>query len=271
MSELYAIALGIVQGLTEFLPVSSSGHLAIFNLVFPNQGGSMDFTFLLHVATLLATLIYFRKDIWDMLKSLLPKNKDMVKERKMLFYLLIATVITGPIGLLLEPRLDAFSSNLLVLGVAYLITTVVLAAAEYFSEKSARVEPFEMGPVRAALVGLAQGIAVIPGISRSGSTIAGGMAIGLNRAEATRFSFLLVIPIILAGALKDGFDLVQGYLVLPGFIPSALGFLAAFIAGYFAIAVMVELVKRIKLYWFAAYTAILGVVLLSLNFFNIYG
>lgn len=265
MGLLQGLIMGIVQGLTEFLPVSSSGHLALLNLVFTQSGG-IDFTFLLHLGTLLATIIYFRQDIGSMLQSLLPKNKHMVEERKLFFYLMVATAVTGPLGLLLEPKLDAFSESLLVLGFAYLGTTVVLSAAEYFTGKRDSIEISKMGWFRAALVGLAQGIAVIPGLSRSGATIAGGMGVGLSREKATRFSFLLAIPIIVAGALKDGVDLAQGQLALPGLWVCVIGFIASAVFGYIAIAVMIDLVKRIKLYWFAAYTAVLGTVLLVLHF-----
>lgn len=265
MGLFQGLIMGIVQGLTEFLPVSSSGHLALLNLVFTQNGG-IDFTFLLHLGTFLATVVYFRHDLADMLRSLLPKNKHMVEERRLFLYLMIATAITGPIGLVLEPKLDAFASSLLVLGIAYLVTTVVLASAEYFTGMREGIEVSEMGWGRAAFIGLAQGIAVIPGISRSGATIAGGMTAGLNREKATRFSFLLALPIIAAGALMDGVDLVQGQLALPGFWVCAVGFVASAIFGYIAIAVMIDLVKRIKLYWFAAYTAVLGIILLALHF-----
>ena len=265
MSIIESLVLGIVQGLTEFLPVSSSGHLALLNLLFGSTKGSIDFTLLLHIGTLLATFIFFWRDIVDLLKSLLPRNKHMVGERKMVLALLVASAVTGPIGLILEPKLDALSTSLLALGIAYLCTTVILCAAEYFTGNKGARTPENMGVVRAAVVGLIQGIAVVPGISRSGSTIAGGMAIGLNREKATRFSFLLAIPIIAAGGLKDGIDALQGQVILPSTLVCVVGFLASAIAGYFAIRFMVNLVKKIKLYWFAGYTAILGVVLLALH------
>lgn len=266
MSVFQALVMGIVQGLTEFLPVSSSGHLAILNLLFKSSDGSIDFTLLLHLGTLVATLIFFWKDIVALLSSLLPKNKNMVGERRMLLALLIATAVTGPIGLLLEPKLNALSSSLLALGIAYLGTSLILCGAEYFTKNKEKVTPENMGIARAALVGLFQGVAVVPGISRSGSTIAGGMMAGLNREKATRFSFLLAIPIIAVGGLKDALDAFQGQIVLPNAFICIIGFVASLIAGYLAIRFMVDLVKRIKLYWFAGYTAILGVVLLVLHF-----
>lgn len=266
MDLLISAFMGILQGLTEFLPVSSSGHLAIFNYFFPDAGGSIDFTFLLHIATLFAILVYFRQDLINMLRSLLPKNKDMKQERKMFLYLIIATAVTGPLALFLEPKLEALSSSLLVLGLAYIGTTLLLVAAEYFTGEKASRDAEEIGGWQAAFVGFAQGAAVLPGLSRSGTTIAAGMAMGLSRAQAARFSFLLIIPIVVAGALRDALDLVQGELMLPGFWASLIGFLAAAISGYFAIVFMIDVVKKIKLYWFAAYTALLAVILLGIYF-----
>lgn len=264
MSVVESLILGIVQGLTEFLPVSSSGHLAILNLIFGSTEGAIDFTLLLHVGTLLATFVFFWRDIIDLLKSLLPKNKHMVAERKMVLAILVATAVTGPIGLLLEPQLDVLSTSLLALGVGYVITTGMLCAAEYFTGNKGTRTPENMGVARAAIVGLIQGIAVVPGISRSGSTIAGGMAVGLSREKATRYSFLLAIPVIMAGALKDGVHVLRGEIMLPSPLICIVGFVAATVAGYFAILFMVDLVKKIKLYWFAGYTAFLGTVLIVL-------
>lgn len=270
MSVIESLILGIVQGLTEFLPVSSSGHLAILNLIFGSTEGGLDFTLLLHVGTLLATFAFFWRDILDLLKSLLPKNKHMVAERRMVLAILVATAVTGPIGLLLEPKLDALSTSLLALGIGYFVTTIMLCAAEYFTGNKGTRTPENMGVVRAAIVGLIQGIAVVPGISRSGSTIAGGMAVGLSREKATRYSFLLAIPVILAGALKDGINVIQGEIVLPSALICIVGFVASTIAGYFAILFMVDLVKKIKLYWFAGYTAILGTVLVVLYYIGLH-
>lgn len=262
MSPVQSLILGIVQGFTEFLPVSSSGHLAILNLVFGAKDGGIDFSFFLHVATLLATFAYFWRDILEMLQSLLPQNKHMVAQRKTVLYIVVACLITGPIGLLIEPELEFMSGSLLFLGCAYIVTTVVLCSAEYFTNHKARLETENLGPLRAAGVGLAQGLAVIPGVSRSGSTIAGGMAMGLSREAATRFSFLLGMPIIIVGALKDGIDLAQGQIVLPSFWVSVIGFVAAAVSGYIAIAWMIKLVKHVKLYWFALYTGLLGIGLI---------
>lgn len=268
MSLFESLVMGIIQGLTEFLPVSSSGHLALLGMIFSGSS-SIDFTFLLHIGTFLATIVFFRHELVAMIKSLAPKNKHMKGERHMVLALIIATAVTGPIGLILEPKLDKFSNSLVMLGCSFLLTTVVLSAAEFFSGNRGKRDPFTMSYWRAAFIGLAQGIAVLPGLSRSGATIAGGMGIGLSREKATRFSFFLALPIIFVGALKDGVALAAGELVLPGFWICLVGFVASFVAGYLAIRFMIDLVRRVKLYWFAGYTAVLGIVLLVLHFTGI--
>ena len=268
MTFLQSLIMGVVQGLAEFLPVSSSGHLALLDLLFHIKDGGIAFSVLLHVGTLLAAIVYFRKDIFDLLRSLAPKNKEMKAERRMVLYILIVTLVTGPIGLLFNGPMDALSKNLVVLGLCFIGTTVVLSAAEYFTHNSGKREPESLGPVRAAFIGLVQGIAVLPGLSRSGTTIAGGMATGMSREKATRFSFLISLPIIASAALLDGIHVLKGTATLPSASICLVGFIASAVAGYFAIAFMIDLVKRVKLYWFAGYTFILGTLLLVLHFFG---
>lgn len=268
MTFLQSLIMGVVQGLAEFLPVSSSGHLALLDMFFPIKDGGIAFSVLLHVGTLVAAIVYFRKDIFDLLRSLSPKNKEMKAERRTVLSILIVTLVTAPIGLLFNGPMDALSKNLVVLGLCFIGTTVVLSAAEYFTHNSGKREPESLGPVRAAFIGLVQGLAVLPGLSRAGMTIAGGMATGMSREKATRFSFLVSLPIIAAAALLDGLHVIKGTAVLPSASICAVGFIASAVAGYFAIAIMIDLVKRIKLYWFAGYTFILGVILLALHFFG---
>jgi undecaprenyl-diphosphatase len=265
---LYAAALGLAQGLTEFLPVSSSGHLSLLNLVFGvNAKSGLEFTFFLHIATLIASLIFFRHDIAELVRAWFPKNKATMRpQRRLSLYLIVGCLITGPMGLLLEDTLGFVAGNYLLLGLAFLLTTVVLCLAEYLTQRLPQRKPTDMGYICAALTGFAQGCAVIPGFSRSGATIAGGMMVGLSRKEATRYSFLLGVPIIIAGAAKDGIDLLGGQLVLPPLGVSALGFVVAGISGYFAISWMLKFVQNTQLYWFAAYTAVVGAVLIVLYF-----
>ncbi|MDR1412323.1 MAG: undecaprenyl-diphosphate phosphatase [Actinomycetes bacterium] len=277
---LYSACLGLAQGLTEFLPVSSSGHLSLLNLLFGVNGEEgLEFTFFLHIATLIAALIYFRRDIARLVRAWAPAHRhDMADRRRVGVFILIGCLVTGPMGLLLEDKLGAIADNYLFLGCAFLLTTIVLCVAEILTNRreeqerrahhkaAAPVTSSNMGMLCAALTGFAQGCAVIPGFSRSGATIAGGMMVGLSRKEATRYSFLLGLPIIAAGAVKDGLGLLNGSLVLPPFGISLTGFIIAGVSGYLAIAVMLHFVQNTQLYWFAAYTAAVGIILIVISF-----
>jgi undecaprenyl-diphosphatase len=263
---LVAAIVGLVQGLTEFLPISSSGHLAILNLIFGKDvAGGVSYTFFLHIATLIAAVIYFAGDLRDLLVCWLPKNKDMVKARKLFVMLVVACLVTAPIGLALDGYLEDLSDSLVWLAVGFFATTAVLCAAEFFSRRLQSEKLSALKLPQAALIGLFQGIAVVPGLSRSGATISGGLMAGLKKAEATRFAFLVGLPIIALGALKDGVELLRGQLVLPPWPVTMLGFLVAALSGYLAISWMIARLKKIDLYWFGAYTALLGVVLLSIH------
>ncbi|MCL2819078.1 MAG: undecaprenyl-diphosphate phosphatase [Actinomycetia bacterium] len=267
MPYLVTIIVGLVQGLTEFLPVSSSGHLAILNLIFGKDvAGGVSFTFFLHIATLIAALIYFWDDIRDLLVCWLPGNKDMTEARRLFIMLIVACLVTGPLGLLLESRLEAMSDSLVWIACGFLMTTVVLCAAEWISRAHQKGKLDSLGIPQAGLIGLFQGIAVVPGLSRSGATISGGLLAGLSKSAATRFAFLVGLPIIALGALKDGIELLRGDLILPAWPISLLGFVVAGISGYLAISWMISSLKKTKLYWFAAYTALLGVILLVVWF-----
>jgi undecaprenyl-diphosphatase len=197
----------------------------------------------------------------------------MAADRRVGIYLLIGCAVTGPMGLLLEDKLGFIAGNYRYLGIAFLLTTVVLCLAEYLTLRRQRAhtkesELAQMGWLCAAFVGFTQGCAVIPGLSRSGSTIAGGMSVGLSRKEATRYSFMLSLPIIVAGAARDGLGLMTGSLVLPPLGVSILGFVVAGVSGYFAIVWMLRLVQNTQLYWFAAYTAAVGMLLIGISFIH---
>lgn len=265
----YAIIMAIVQGITEFIPVSSSGQLSILNLLFDGDPqAAMDFYFFLHIPTLIAAIVYFRTDIRDIVLSLLPKNAEsMTAERRTAVFLVISMLITGPMGLLLAGHLAGFSSNLLVLGLAFGVTAIMLLTSEYALGKlnlQRTMDKLTWG--RAAFIGFVQGLAVIPGISRSGSTIAAGLWMGLSRVQATRYSFLLTIPIIVAGSLRDTIRWAQGTLILPNFWISAVSFIIAGVIGYLTIAWMIRLVSKTSLNYFALYAALLGAVLVVLYF-----
>ena len=262
MGILEAIVLGITQGITEFLPISSDGHLALVYAAL-GKDPSLTFEVFLHVATLLAMVVYFRADIWRLLTSLTPSGSDRPDDRRLVLLIVIGTAVSGVIALVLSPYVEPLAASLAWVGVFFLATAALLALGEFLSS---RVLPTasaaKLPPWKAATVGVWQGLAVLPGLSRSGSTIAGSMIAGLDRESAARFSFLLGIPIITLAALKDVADLVGGRATLPGVGPSIAGFVAAAAAGYLAIALLLEFVKRYSLYWFAAYTGVLGTAIL---------
>jgi len=262
-----AIILGIVQGLTEFLPISSDGHLAITYRLL-GESPNLSFEVFLHAATLLAMFWYFRHDVIELAASLLPRNAERKSERRLVLYLVIGTAVSAVIALVLGPNLEAFSENMVIVALGFYVTTILLVIAEALTHGEAKVaSPDRLKPLSVAVIAVFQGIAAMPGVSRSGSTIAGSMLFGLKRDQAARFSFLLGIPIITLAALKDGLDVIQGTSHLPGSVPVlALGFIASGLCGYFAIWGLLRFVKNHPLYWFAAYTGVLGTVILVLNF-----
>jgi undecaprenyl-diphosphatase len=261
--------MAVVQGLTEFIPISSSGQLSILNMFFDGDPqAAVDFYFFLHIPTTIAAIVYFRNDIKDFLISWLPKNKEsMPGERRTTLFLIISMFVTGVIGLLFAGHLADLSSNLLVLGIMFLVTAVMLVSSEYTLQKSKLHRTMDkLTPTRAALIGLFQGLAIFPGISRSGATIAGGLWMGLTRVQATRYSFLLLIPVVIAGSLRDIVRLVQGTLILPSTLILIVTFVIAGVVGYLTIAGMIKLVSKTSLNWFAVYAVVLGLVLITLYF-----
>ena len=265
----YALVMSIVQGLTEFVPISSSGQLSILNMFFgEDPQAAIDFYFFLHIPTTIAAILYFRKDIAKFLISWLPKNaENMAAERRTTVFLIVSMIVTGSLGLAFASRLDFLSSNLLVLGIAFMVTSVMLVVSERTFQKAKHHRTMDKLTFwRAAGIGFIQGFAVIPGISRSGATIAGGLWMGLSRVQATRYSFLLLIPIVIAGSLRDIVRMVQGDLILPSFWISVTSFVLTGVVGYLTIAWMIRLVSKTSLNWFALYCVFLGIVLIVLNF-----
>lgn len=263
MTVIQAAILGVVQGLTEFLPISSDGHLAV---TYRLMGASPNLSFevFLHAATLIAMLTYFWPDVVRLLSSLLPKNSHRVADRRVVLLIAIATVVSGCLALVLGKVIEQLSASMLAVALGFLGTTTLLVIAEIADRKGPSLEgPDSLGFASVGMVGFLQGLAVLPGLSRSGSTIAGGMFFGLSREDAARFGFLLGIPIIALASAKDTLDVVQGASHLPGSpLALAIGFLAAGLSGYAAIWGLLKFVKNHSLYWFAAYTGVLGAVML---------
>ena len=259
MGILEAIILGIIQGLTEFLPVSSSGHLELGKALFGEDGIPKEgllFSVALHAATALSTIVIYRKDILDLIKGLLQfKWND---ETKYITKIVISMAPILVIGLLFEEDLEAlFSGNVLLVGAMLLVTAALLFYTHRVGSRKGSITY-----KNSLAIGLSQAIAILPGISRSGSTIATALLLGVSKEKAAKFSFLMVLPPILgAAALK-----LKKYLEAPAdnqtmeAFPLTLGFIAAFVAGLFACSWMIKIVNRSKLSYFAAYCAIVGVI-----------
>ena len=259
MDWLEAMGLGRIQGLTEFLPVSSSGHLQIFNAIFGIQGEeNLTFAVVVHAATVCSTIVVLRKEVAALLAGLFrfKWNEETIYITK----IVISMIPVGIVGFFFKDYVEAlFGSGLMVVGGALLVTAALLAFAYYAKPRVKTKISFK----DAFIIGLAQACAVIPGLSRSGSTIATGILLGNNKENVAKFSFLMVLVPILGEALLDlmkgGFSQGQS-----GITTSALlvGFISAFLSGYIACSWMLNLVKKGKLIWFAVYCLIVGVVLL---------
>lgn len=264
MGALDALILGIIQGLTEFLPVSSSGHLELAKALLGTEGvpkEQLTFTVVLHFATALSTMVIFRKDIFELLKGLFNKKDHSARHfsGKIILSMIPAVVV----GLYFENFLaQLFSGKIILVGSMLLLTAILLFVAD-----RAKNTHLKVGYPQAILIGLAQGIAVLPGISRSGATIATAVLLKIDKAKAARFSFLMVIPLIFGKVAKD---LWSGQMVFQTIDakPLLIGFLAAFISGLLACQWMLSLVKNSKLFYFAIYCALVGGVAISIPFFN---
>ena len=253
---LEAIALGIIQGFTEFLPVSSSGHIEIANYLFGNDSSgeeNLTMTIVLHAATAIATLLVFKNDILDILKGLLtPTYND---EKRFALVIILSMIPAAIVGLFFEDIVEQFfTQNLLLVGSMLIVTAVLL----YLADK-AKDTVKHVGFKEAIIIGLAQAVATLPGISRSGSTIATSVLLGVDRSKAARFSFLMVVPLILGKMAKDILDGDFSSNELD-VLPLVLGFTAAMITGYFACRWMIELVKRSQLKYFSFYCLIVGII-----------
>ena len=266
MEWFEALILGLIQGLTEYLPVSSSGHLAIGSALFDIKGeDNLAFTIVVHVATVFSTLVILWKEIDWIFRGLF--KFEMNAETRYVINILISMVPIGIVGVFFKDYVEAiFGSGLLIVGCCLLVTALLLTFSYY-----AKPRPKENISMKDAFViGLAQACAVLPGLSRSGSTIATGLLLGDNKAKLAQFSFLMVIPPILGEALLDGMKMMKGEAVA-GDIPALsliVGFIAAFVSGCLACKWMINIVKKGKLIYFAIYCAIAGTATLVLSLLN---
>lgn len=271
MNWLQALLLGIVQGLTEFLPVSSSGHLMIVrDLLGVDGDGFMDFTVTVHLATVLSTVIVFWKPICKLLAGLFKFRYN--DETDYVFKIVVSMVPIAVVGLLFKDRVEAlFSDNLFTVAVCLIVTAILLYLSD-ISGRRKKAAP-EEGPVarngisywQALTVGLSQAVAVAPGLSRSGTTIATGLLCGVRREVMAQFSFLMVLVPIIGEQFLDLVKSLTGDAVLGGGLsPVCLvtGFLAAFLSGLFACKVMIAIVRKARLTWFAIYCLVVSLLLL---------
>ena len=258
MDWLQALVLGVIQGLTEYLPVSSSGHLAIGSALFGVQGeDNLAFTVMVHVATVLSTLVILWKEIGWILKGLF--KFEMNAETKYFLNIVVSMIPVGIVGVFFKDYVEEiFGSGLLIVGCCLLLTALLLTFS-YFAKPRQR-EHISMKD--AFIIGLAQAAAVLPGLSRSGSTIATGLLLGNKKENLAQFSFLMVIPPILGEALLDVLKAAKGEDAFAGIdtLPLVVGFVAAFVSGCIACKWMINIVKRGKLVWFGVYCAIAGAV-----------
>ena len=265
MSFLEAVILGIIQGLTEFLPVSSSGHLEIAKVLFGDNAipqESLTFTVVLHFATALSTMVVFRKEVYEIIKGLFQFKWN--NESKFSIKIIISMLPAVLIGLLFEEQLESFfNGNLLMVGFMLLVTALLLLLADKAKHTHKKVSY-----KNAFIVGISQAIAMLPGISRSGATISTSVLLGIDRTKAARFSFLMVVPLIFGKVAKD---LMSGEINLQSeqIATMSVGFIAAFISGLFACNWMLSLVKNSKLYYFAIYCFVVGILAITYTYFGL--
>ncbi len=255
MSIFESIILGIIQGLTEFLPVSSSGHIELGKALLGAEELGIDYTILVHVATALSSVIVFWKDIVQIIKGLLKFKYN--RHLRYVLKLLLSAVPVAVVGLFFKEEVESFfEGNLILVGSMLLVTATLLYLTTLIKDTSKSV-----GFGHALIIGFAQMFAILPGISRSGSTIATALLMNISKSRAAKFSFLMVLIPIFGQALLDTKDVIEDPTLwsLPLDITIA-GFLAAFLSGLFACTAMLKIVKRGKLYYFSIYCVIVGII-----------
>ena len=272
MNELQALLLGLVQGFTEYLPVSSSGHLELGKIILgpEAEAGGLTFDIVVHVATVLSTLVILWREVMWIFAGLFRFDGRMNDEQKYVINILISMIPVGIVGLFFKDYIESLYSDnvIVVVGCCLLVTSLLLALTHFYlpreKEKISRLDAF--------IIGIAQACAVLPGLSRSGSTIATGLLLGNSRKNLAQFSFLMVIPPILGEALLDFKHIFapsaeylaehSGEMTVVPTSSLIVGFIAAFISGCIACKWMISLVKKCKLIYFAIYCAIVGCIAL---------
>lgn len=260
MDYIQALILGVIQGLTEFLPVSSSGHLELGKAVLgsvPEE--NLTFTVVLHFATALSTILIFRKDILQIIKGLFQfKNNE---EFKFSLKIVLSMIPAALVGVLLEEELETmFNGNVFFVGCMLILTAGLLLLAD-----KAKNTDKKLSEKSALIIGISQAIAILPGISRSGATISTSVLLGIDKEQSARFSFLMVVPLIFGKIAKD---LLGGGISLSSSeaMPMLVGFIAAFVTGLLACTWMIKLVKNSKLSYFSIYCLIVGIIAIGVSF-----
>jgi len=254
---LEAILLGVLQGLTEFLPVSSSGHIELGKYLFGIElKDDLLFSLFLHLATVLSTIIVFRKDILSIIKELFQFKFN--EATRFVTYILISMLPVFIVGIFFKDAVESFyNGNIAFVGAMLIITGLLLLASEKIKAKTRN-----LNAPSAFIIGIAQAIAVLPGISRSGATIATGLISGVDRSAIARFSFLMVIPPIIGASILDVGDISNSKYNSTDILNMCAGFIAAFLTGLFACKLMIRLVKNSKLIYFAIYCFLVGSICL---------
>ncbi len=258
MEIIKAIILGALQGFTEFLPISSSGHLVLGSELLNFQEQGLAFDVFVHFGTLVSVCIVFRKELAAMLAAPLAVFRGQADEELKRFfywdiYVVVATLPAVAAGLLLKDSIDGIFSNILLVYCMLFVTGVIMSVTHYLRESNVR-----LNCPRALLIGCAQAMAIFPGLSRSGSTIFAGMALGLNRETVARFSFIMSIPAILGAVVLQSRDLLQHPPAAGSITTIAVGMIASALCGYFAIVLLLDIVRRNRLQYFGYYCLLLA-------------
>jgi len=250
-----SIILGIVQGITEWLPISSSGHLVLFQELF-GLDVPLSFDILLHFATLLVLFTVYWKDLIEISKAWI-KFDTKSNQFRLGYLIIIGSIPTAIIGLYFKDLFASFFGSLFAVGIAFLVTSLILFLSKFAKERESVNVPHSI------LIGLAQGIAIIPGISRSGSTISLGLLLGIKRREMAKFSFLLALPAILGATILEGSEILTSSL---GFWPVVLGMVSAYVVGLLSLKWLLSIIEKKSFYLFGWYCLILGIFVLGYHF-----
>ena len=270
MSILEALILGLIQGISEFLPISSSGHLVIAKTFFNIEEADLSFAIILHLGTLFAIIIAYREAVFGVIKQFFLMIGDLFKKRsfclsesKYRYYIvniLIASVPAAVVGILFDDYIEAAFSSVYIVSVMFFVTAAVLIAGELIGKDNTRTIE-QTGPLKALIIGLFQMCAIIPGLSRSGTTLTGGLICGLTKEDALELSFLMAIPAILGSLLIDITKIIKTVLSI-SLLPVAVGFITSLITGWLSIGLFKRIVKEGSIIGFSVYLIILSVLVI---------